>query len=625
VSRAGVVVSCATLTSEEVARLGEERLNEDVAKDELQQNVNPSYAIYMFDPNAQTFLIVAAPPPGFMNMHPVAIQPRTEPHASLPTNVDPTLAAANLGLLEVRSVYDTDELGRMGSGVLTAADAPAGCASQIAMTAPTDPADTRSQVADLVKIKDPANAAYGCSPARFIRAVRAIAPGAGMTGMREAIGETEFEMMQILGYAPIEPDGSFKLTVPADTPIGLVVVNDRGEGLQTHTNWIQVRPGERRTCDGCHSPRRGGAINSGAIVNAAPAGIKATLQAAHASGETMAGTRTRLDANALKLVPDMVFTDFWADTTKPGVSARPSITLKYTGNPNPADDLVTAVPVNGIVNYPTHVAPLWTRNRGANTCTGCHNDSVKLDLQSTMSGAGRMESYQDLMLGDPVIDPVTGLPVTRIEEGELMVVRGPALVNTMASEGDALGLARKSRLYEILTGRSLLSGADSVTAHPNPPAGAPDHSKMLNRAELRVVAEWIDLGGKYFNDPFDPAANVRTLTGLSQSVFEKDVLPILTTTCAAACHQAAGSSMDAPAAGTSFRDNRFVLTGSTEGDYGVTLSLISNACNPASNYLLKKPSSVPHPSLLATPQTTAVLPVGSANYNTIANWIATGC
>ena len=36
---------------------------------------------------------------------------RTRP---TPTNVDATLAAQNLGLLEVRSVYDTDGLGRMG-------------------------------------------------------------------------------------------------------------------------------------------------------------------------------------------------------------------------------------------------------------------------------------------------------------------------------------------------------------------------------------------------------------------------------------------------------------------------------------------------------------------------------
>ena len=49
-----------------------------------------------------------------------------------------------------------------------------------------------------------------------------------------------------------------------------------------------------------------------------------------------------------------------------------------------------------------------------------------------------------------------------------------------------------------------------------------------------MLAEFIDLGGKYFNDPFDPLANVRDdSTGLSDDTFEKDVLPILTTTCAA--------------------------------------------------------------------------------------------
>ena len=231
----------------------------------------------------------------------------------------------------------------------------------------------------------------------------------------------------------------------------------------------------------------------------------------------MAGTRTRLDANALKLVPDMVFTDYWADTTKPGITARPSITIKYTGNPNPADDLVTAAPVNGLVNYPTHVAPLWTRNRGANTCTACHNDPAKLDLSASTAGTGRTQSYEEMMLGDPQFDAVTGLPVTRIREGVLEIVRGPALVDTMASEGEAFGLARKSRLYEIMTGRSLLSGADARAAHPNPPAGAPDHSTMLNAAERRVLAEFMDLGGKYYNDPFDPGANVTdTLNGLSR-------------------------------------------------------------------------------------------------------------
>ena len=125
------------------------------------------------------------------------------------------------------------------------------------------------------------------------------------------------------------------------------------------------------------------------------------------------------------------------------------------------------------------------------------------------------------------------------------------------------------------------------------------------------------------------AANVRTINGLSMETFETNVLPILTTTCAAACHQAIGSSMSKTPIGTSFRNNRLVLTGDVKGDYGVTLTMISNACNAASNYLLSKPSTVPHPpgarNKDGTPVTVPVLPVGSANYNTIASWIATGC
>ena len=625
VKRKGVTVLCATLTAAEMARLGDDnRLVADEQADELQANVPPSYAVYMFDPKLQTFLIVAAPPSGFMYTHPVALLPRAEPNATDPTVVDTTLAAQNLGLLEVRSVYDTDGLGRMGDPVTTAADMNPGCATAIAKTRPTDPTDTRAQVADLVKMKDPADAAYGCAPARFVRAVRAIAPPQGMTGMRSAIGETEFEMQQILGYAPIEPDGSFKLQVPADTPIGLAVIDSEGRAFQTHTNWIQVRPGERRTCDGCHSPRRGGSLNSGAVVNTQPAALMPAMASAHQSGETMASTRTRLDASALKLGTDMIYSDVWADPSKSGVTARKPLAMKYTGNAKASDDLVTAVPVNGVVNYPEHIAPIWTRDRGANTCTTCHNNPDKLDLGATAGGSGRTSSYDELMLGDPLLDPVTGLPQTRIEEGVLVIARGPALVDTAASEGDALGLARKSRLVEILWGQTLMAGAEARIAHPNPPNTAPNHATMLNAAEKRLVAEWIDLGSKYYNDPFDVNSNVRMLKNLSQASFEAQVFPILNKTCAAGCHQAIGSTAGGVAAGTSFRNNRFVLTGDADGDYNVTLTMISNTCNAAKNLLLSKPSTLPHPPG-AVGQTRAVLPVGSADYNAIASWIAGGC
>jgi len=623
VTKNGVVVSCATLTSDELARLQDEnRLAADAAADTVQDNVPPSYAIYMFDPAQQSWLNVAAPPAGFMYVHPVALQARTEPNATDPTSVDATLAGQGLGLLEVRSVYDTDGLGRMGDPVIAAADLGTGCATAIAKTTPTDPADTRAQVADLVRMKNPADAAYLCAPARFVRAVRAVAPPSSTMGLRSAIGETEFEPQQILGYAPIEPDGSFKLTVPADTPIALAVVDAKGRAFQTHTNWIQVRPGERRTCDGCHSPRRGGALNSGTIVNSMPAALQPALAAAHQSGETMAATRARLDPSVLQLTADLLSTDVWADTSQSGVTAKSTIAIRYTGNANAADDLATAVPVNGIVNYPEHIQPLWSRDRGANTCTTCHSDPTKLDLSGTVAGSGRLASYDRLLIGDPVIDPATGLPQFRIEEGVPVLVRQPALVDTMASEGDALGLTRKSRLAEILFGENLMADATSRTIYPNPPASAPAHGTLLNAAEKRLLAEWMDLGGKYYNDPFTPGSGVRGVATLSQASFEAQAYPVIRATCAAGCHQAIGS--DTVPAGTTFRGNRYVLTGDADGDYNVTLTMISDTCNPASNLLLKRPSTVPHPAG-AVSQTSAVLPAGSAGYTAIANWIATGC
>jgi mono/diheme cytochrome c family protein len=445
--------------------------------------------------------------------------------------------------------------------------------------------------------------------------MRGVPPPSGGMGVRQAIGETDFEQMQILGYAPIEPDGSFKLQVPADVPLALSVIDADGRAIQTHTNWIQVRPGERRTCDGCHSPRRGAALNSGPVVNTLPAGIKAALAAQHQSGETLASLRTRLDPTALALALNPVFTDVWADTTQTGVTARASISLRYSGNADPADDLATPAPVNGVINYPEHIQPLWTRARGtagSQTCVACHADSAKLDLRANVSGTGRLVSYEELLLGDPVID-ANGRPVIRVREGVPEVVRGPSLVETSSGAANTAGQARKSRLSEILWGQTLLAGSGARTAHPNPPATAPDHARLLNKAERRLLAEWMDLGGQYYNDPFDANSGVRTVSALSQETFLSQVQPILKAQCAS-CHQA----------GLGNPRNRFVLTGSEEGDFNVTLSMISNTCTPATNALLARPSTVPHPSGELT-QTTALLPVGGTGYNQIASWILRGC
>jgi len=630
VTKYGVVVACSTLTAAEVARLSTtNRLKTDVASDYLQDNVPPSYAVYMFDPSNQTWLPVATPPAGYIYTDPIPLQARTEPTSLPPTSVDATLAAQGLAQIEVVSAYDTDPLNRMGAdesmplpnGVISPADLLSGCPKVIKTIKPADPLDTRPQVADLVSMKDPANLAYKCAPARFVRVVRAIAPPSSATGERQAIGNTNFEQNQILGYAVVEPDGSFKINIPADTPVGFSIVDSQGRAFQVHTNWIQARPGEKRTCDGCHSPRRGAAINTGTVVNTIPTSLTPALATQHQAGETMAATRTRLNPALLALVPDPVYADVWANPANPSLYVRPSIDLRYQNKP--VANLSTAPPINGVINYPDHIQPLWDLGRPGGACSSCHSAAdTLLDLSATVAGTGRLTSYESLTMGAPVI--VNGQPVFQIQDGVNVVERQPALVETMASESEIVGLARKSRLSEILFGQTVMSSAATQALYPTP---TPDHSTMLNLAEKRLVAEWIDLGGKYYNDPF--AGGVQQVYKLTTDNFQSSgVYKIIQDTCSTGCHLPRGSNTTAPA-GTSFVENKFVLTGDLQGDFNNTLTMISNVCSPPGNYLLSKPATAPHPTGAVIPGTTtpapAVLPVGSPNYNTIAAWIQSGC
>jgi hypothetical protein len=57
---------------------------------------------------------------------------------------------------------------------------------------------------------------------------------------------------KVLGEAPVEVDGSFYATVPADMPIRLELIGNRGEIVKAQRSWMWVRGGEDRGCPGCH-------------------------------------------------------------------------------------------------------------------------------------------------------------------------------------------------------------------------------------------------------------------------------------------------------------------------------------------------------------------------------------
>jgi len=80
---------------------------------------------------------------------------------------------------------------------------------------------------------------------RFIEGVPARASA------RRQAGPWEPER-RILGEAPVEPDGSFFVELPGDTPFSIQLLDERGRTLRSMHRWIWVRRGTSRGCIGCH-------------------------------------------------------------------------------------------------------------------------------------------------------------------------------------------------------------------------------------------------------------------------------------------------------------------------------------------------------------------------------------
>jgi hypothetical protein len=58
----------------------------------------------------------------------------------------------------------------------------------------------------------------------------------------------------VLGEVEVQADGSFMAEVPADIPLGFEALDEGGHVLRREPASIWVRPGENRSCIGCHEP-----------------------------------------------------------------------------------------------------------------------------------------------------------------------------------------------------------------------------------------------------------------------------------------------------------------------------------------------------------------------------------
>jgi len=441
----------------------------------------PLYSVYLLNTGNNTLQPIFAPQEGFIYTDVAAAQPKPEPAVILDKvplfnplstdDLDKDLANENAGILDIRSVYDFDGTYHdFGSGIPDIAT-----------------------MADL-QLTDAAQ-----RPARFLRIVKAVGiPDRTVVDLNSAdFGVSTGQLMrEIIGYTPIEPDGSVRVKVPADVPLAISVLDADGKRITSrHQNWLQVKPGETLSCNGCHSPSSGqshgrpdafNALYSGAPVNGYQ--FPTTVSSIFADmGETMAEARTRLDPAALNPTMDIMFTDVWSDDIVLMLTRDPDITLRYSDLMTPAPTSIGCLSswnslCRTVINYVDHIQPLWERDRGANTCVSCHSGTPpagELNLTNSLTEGNRFDSYNELFItdqvpeldsnGNPVfLDPPTNLVPSLITYPATMNVAG-------ASASDAFFAKFRS------------SGT---------------HAGFLEPAELRLLSEWLDIGGQYYNDPF---------------------------------------------------------------------------------------------------------------------------
>ena len=471
---------------------------------------DPLYGVWMHDLDEETQQPIVVPEVGEVYSEVVVLDNRTLPPVILDKtpgiDLDADLVGEGVGVLHIRSVYDFD-----------------GTAS-----------------VNLDAMKDPAQTTADQRPARFLRIIKPVSmPDDDLVDIPgTAFGRSQFNLMrEVIGYTPIEPDGSVKVKVPANIAFAIEVLDANGRRIfPQHRNWLQLRPGEERDCSGCHTDdselphgraaAEAPSANSGADADGSP--FPNTEPALFANlGETMAEVITRINGVPEPSV-DIAFTDVWTD---PNVRAKdPDLSFPYS-------DLPSAAPVDAgcvsnwtglcriTINYESHVHPLWSADRqqfdagGAliadNTCTSCHAPvdaagmamvpMAQLDLSDGPSPdeADHFLSYRELLFPDNEVEVLNGAVVDRLIPA--LDGNGNPIFQTDA-DGNQILDADGNPIPVLVTvnvAPSLsVGGANASPGFFDRFAPGGTHAGYLNPGELKLLSEWADVGAQYYNDPF---------------------------------------------------------------------------------------------------------------------------
>ncbi len=90
----------------------------------------------------------------------------------------------------------------------------------------------------------------------------------GFGGLYGTLGaDGPWDVKRILGTVPVESDGSAHFKVPANSPLALQPIDEKGQALQLMRSWFVGMPGEAVSCSGCHEPQNEVSFNKAALAS----------------------------------------------------------------------------------------------------------------------------------------------------------------------------------------------------------------------------------------------------------------------------------------------------------------------------------------------------------------------
>jgi formylglycine-generating enzyme required for sulfatase activity len=88
----------------------------------------------------------------------------------------------------------------------------------------------------------------------------------GFGGLYGTLGQDgPWDVKRVLGTVPVEADGSVYFKIPANSPLALQPLDEKGQALQLMRSWFVGMPGEAVSCAGCHEPQNEVSLNRPAL------------------------------------------------------------------------------------------------------------------------------------------------------------------------------------------------------------------------------------------------------------------------------------------------------------------------------------------------------------------------